>query len=136
SVDFADLFTDLVMPDLSHQLLQRQEAAPYPRLLGAHPNLKVALPVTRAVQRQTQKVDGLRAVSAAFACVSLREPTKFDQLGLSRFQSKAEPAQPKAQGTQNAQSVRSILETDHKVVDVAHQVGFPPQPAFDHALEP
>ena len=39
-------------------------------------------------------------------------------------------------GSGGAQSVRSILEADHEVVDVAHQSGFAPQPAPDHALEP
>jgi len=28
------------------------------------------------------------------------------------------------------------LEADYKVIDIAHQSGFAPQPAFDHALEP
>ena len=32
--------------------------------------------------------------------------------------------------------LRSILEADHKVVDIAHQSGFAPQPALHHALEP
>src|ERR1700676_2653197 len=30
----------------------------------------------------------------------------------------------------------AILETDHKVIDVAHQSGFAPQPTLDHPLEP
>jgi hypothetical protein len=34
-----------------------------------------------------------------------------------------------AQGILHAQSIGSILETDHKVIDVAHQMGFAPQPA-------
>ena len=43
-----------------------------------------------------------------------REPTKLDQLGLGRFQSKAELTQPETQDVQYAQSVRSVLETNHK----------------------
>src|SRR3974390_3169543 len=124
-VDFADLITDLVMPYLPHKLLQRHKAAPQARFLGAHPNLEVTLLVSRAIQRQTQEVDGFRASSAAFTCVSLREPTKLSQLGLGRLKSKAELSQPKAH-------VRSILEADH----IAHQSGFTPQPALHHALEP
>jgi len=68
-----------------HQLLQRHKAAPQARFLGAHPNLKVAFSVLRAVQRQTRKVDRFRAIPAAFARVSLCKPTKFDQLGLARL---------------------------------------------------
>src|ERR1700756_59275 len=64
---------------LPHQLLQGQKAAPQPRFLGAHPNFEVAVQVSRTIQRQPQEVDGFRALSAAFARVSLREPTKLDQ---------------------------------------------------------
>jgi hypothetical protein len=32
--------------------------------------------------------------------------------------------------------VRSILETDHKVIDLAYQSGFAPQPVLHHAFEP
>src|SRR6202043_1756380 len=81
-IDFADLVTDRVMSYLPHKLLQRRKAAPQARFLGAHPNLEVTLLVSRAIQRQAQEVDGLRAFSAAFACVSLREPTKLNQFGL------------------------------------------------------
>src|SRR5690348_18310745 len=85
SVDVADLITDRMMPCSPHQLLQRREAAPQARFLGAHPHLEVAFSVSRAIQRQAQKVDGLRAVPAALASVSLREPAKLDQLGLGRL---------------------------------------------------
>ena len=67
-----------------------------PRFLGAHPNLEVAFQVSRAIQRQPQEVDGFRALSAAFARVSLREPSKLDQFGLGRLKSEAELSQPKA----------------------------------------
>src|SRR6266481_3350833 len=109
-----------MMSYLPHQLLQRHKAAPQARFLGAHPNLKVAFSVLRAVQRQTQKVDRFRAVPAASARLSLCKPTKLDQLGLGRLWSKAELSQPKAQGVLHAQSVRAMLETDHKVIDVAY----------------
>src|SRR5262249_7213096 len=35
-----------------------------------------------------------------------------------------------------ADGVRSILETDHKVIDVAHQSGFASQPSLHHAFKP
>src|ERR1700684_3690003 len=113
-----------MMAYFPHQLLQRHKAAPQTRFLRAHPNLEVALSVSRAVQRQSQKIDRLRAIPTAFARVSLREPTKFNQLGLGRLQSEAEFSQPKTQGILHAEGIRSILETDHKVIDVAHQLGF------------
>ena len=87
-------------------------------------------------ERQPQEVDGFRALSAAFARVSLREPTKLNQLGFGRLKSETELSQPKAQGVLNADSVRSILETYHKVIDIAHQSGFAPQPALHHPFEP
>jgi hypothetical protein len=79
-----------VVPYSPHELLQGQKAAPQARFLGAHPNLKVTFQVSRAIQRQPQEVDGFRALSAALARVSLREPTKLDQFGLGRLKSKAE----------------------------------------------
>src|SRR6266850_4174780 len=104
------------MPYLPHKLLQRRKAAPQARFLGAHPNLEVTLLVSRAIQRHAQEVDGLRAFSTAFACVSLREPTKLNQLGFGRLKSEAELSQPKAQRVLDTDGVRSILEADHKGV--------------------
>src|SRR6516165_6127452 len=116
-----------------HELLQGRKAAPQARFLGAHPNLVVTFQVSRAIQRQPQEVDCFRALSAAFTRVSLREPTELNQLGLGRLKSETELFQPKAQRVLNADS---ILETDHKVVDIAHQPGFAPQPAPHHPFEP
>jgi hypothetical protein len=95
-VDFAGLVTDRVMSYSPHELLQGQKAAPQARFLGAHPNPKVAFQVSRAIQRHAQEVDGLWAFSAAFACVSLREPTKLNHFGFGRLKSEAELSQPKA----------------------------------------
>jgi hypothetical protein len=119
-----------------HELLQGQKAAPQARFLGAHRNLEVALQVSRAIQRQPQEVDGFRAPSAAFTRVSLREPTKLDQLVL--VGSRVRPNFPNRRriGVLNTNGVRSILEADHKVIDIAHQPGFTPQPALHHAFEP
>src|SRR5437870_8047091 len=104
--------------------------------LGAHSNPEVALQVPRAGEREPQKVDRLWALPAVFGGMSLREPAKFDELGLGRFQGQAELSQPFAQGVLNAKGILSILETHHKVVDVSDHVGLSPQPGFDHALEP
>src|SRR6516162_10022399 len=119
-----------------HELLQGRKAAPQARFLGAHPNLVVTFQVLRAMQRQPQEVDCFRALSAALTRVSLREPTELNQLGFGRLKSETELFQPKAQRVLNADGVRSILETDHKVVDIAHQPGFAPQPAPHHPFEP
>jgi hypothetical protein len=71
---------------------------------------------------EAQKVDRLRAPPAAFARVSLCESTKFDELGLARFQGQAELPQPLAQSLLNAKGIVSVLETQHKVVDVSQHV--------------
>jgi hypothetical protein len=76
------------------------------------------------MQRQPQEVDGFRALSAAFTRMSLREPTELNQLGFGRLKSETKLPQPKAQRVLNADGGRSILETDHKVIDIAHQSGF------------
>ena len=86
---------------------------------------------------EPQKVDRLWALPAVFGGMPLREPAKFDELGLGRFQGQAELSQPFAQGVLDATGILSILETHHKVVvDVSDHVGLSPQPGFDHALEP
>src|SRR5260370_32884481 len=66
----------------------------------------------------------------------LREPAKFDELGLGWFQGQTGLPQPLAQGVLDAKGILSILETYHKVVDVSAHVGLSPQPGFDHALVP
>jgi hypothetical protein len=52
--------------------------------------------------------------------MSLRKATKFDELGLGRFQSQAKPPQSLAQRLLDPESVCAILETHYKVVDVSH----------------
>jgi hypothetical protein len=56
---------------------------------------KVAHLIASAVQGKSQEADRLRAFTAAFARVSMRIATKFDKLGLRRFQSRAESPQPR-----------------------------------------
>jgi hypothetical protein len=56
----------------------------------------------RAVQREAQKIDRFRALPAVPARMLLREPTKFDQFGLGRFERKAELAEPFAQSFSEA----------------------------------
>jgi hypothetical protein len=48
------------------------------------------------------------------------KPTKFDKLGLGRFQSQAKLPQSLAQRLLAPESVCAILETHHKVVDVSY----------------
>ena len=67
--------------------------------------------------------------------VLLREPAKFDQFGLGRFQSEAELRQAVTEGVFDAKRIFAILEADHKVVDIAYQSGFAPQPPLHNALE-
>jgi hypothetical protein len=84
------------------------------------PNLKVTFLVARAIQREAQKIDRLRASPAVLARVSLREPTKLDELRLGRFQSQVKLSQSFAKSVLDTESIRSILEAHHKVIDVPH----------------
>ena len=106
-VESVDLFPDRQVPYSSQQVLQRHETAPQARFLGAHSNPEVALQVPRAVEREPQKVDRLWALPAVFGGMSLREPAKFDELGLGRFQGQAELSQPFAQGVLDAKGILS-----------------------------
>ena len=55
---------------------------------------------------EPQKVDRLWALPAVFGGMPLREPAKFDELGLGRFQGQAELSQPFAQGVLDARPGR------------------------------
>ena len=68
--------------------------------------------------------------------MSLREPTELNQLGFGRLESEAELSQPKAQRLLNTDGVRSILETDHKVIDIADQGASPRNRLFTTRSNP
>ena len=65
----------------------------------------------------------------------MRKATKFDKLGLFRLQGQTELSQPLSKCFLSAESVRTILETQHEVVDISHHAGLAPEPGLDHALE-
>jgi hypothetical protein len=52
--------------------------------------------------------------------MSLCEATKFDELGLGRFQSQTKLPQSLAQRFLGPESICAELETQQKVVDVSH----------------
>ena len=85
-VERVDLFLDRQVSDLPHLVAQLHQAAPQALLLDAHPNLEVALQVACAVQREAQEIDRFRALPAVSVRMLLREPAKFDQFGLGRFE--------------------------------------------------
>jgi Lon protease (S16) C-terminal proteolytic domain len=75
----------------------------------------------RAVEREAQEVDGL-PLCASTARVRLGKSTECDELGLGRLQFQVEPRQAFAQRVLDPKSILPILETQHKVIDVPHQV--------------
>jgi hypothetical protein len=48
--------------------------------------------------------------------VSLREPTKLDQLGLGRLQGEAELPQSMVQGLLKAKGVRAVLDVNSRAI--------------------
>jgi hypothetical protein len=70
-----------------------------------------------AVQSKAQEVDRLRAFTTTLARVSIREATKFNELGLRQLQGETEPSQPLHKCFLSTKSIRTILETQHEVVD-------------------
>ena len=89
-----------------------------------------------SIKSKTQKVYCLRAFSPSFASVPVSKSTKFNELRLSRFERQTEFLQASAQNVLESNSILSILETHHKVIDVAHQIRLSPQSGFDGVLEP
>jgi hypothetical protein len=55
----------------------------------------------------------------SFAGMPLGKSTKFDELGLCRFQCQAKLLQALAQGSLDTKCILSKLETQHKVVNIA-----------------
>jgi hypothetical protein len=92
--------------------------------------------VTRAVEGKAQKVDRLRTFTPSFASVPLGKATELDELGLARLQCEAKLPQALAKGILDAKRIRAILEAQHEIIDIAHQVSFTAQTVPDHALEP
>src|ERR1039457_6171391 len=70
------------------------------------------------------------------ASVSIRVPTKFDELGLLRLQGQTEFTQPLGERFLSAKSIRTKLETQHEVVNISHHAGLAPKSRLDHSLEP
>jgi hypothetical protein len=122
-IEVVHLLPNRQVPHPPHQVLQAHERTPQSRPFRAHPNPKVAFLIARAIQRKAQKIDRLRTLTAVLTRMSVREATKFDELGLSRFQCQVKLPQSLAQRFLDPKSIRPILETHHKVVDVPHQVG-------------
>jgi hypothetical protein len=68
-------------------------------------------------------VDGLRAFSTAFACVSLARTNKLNQFGFGR--SRERPNLTEGHGWRPID-----IGSRSQVIDIAHQPGFAPQPAL------
>ncbi len=100
------------------------------------PSLNPPFLVTRAVERKAQEIDGFWTFTPSLARVPLGKATEFDELGLARLQGKAKLSRPFAEGIVNAERIRAILEAQHEIIDIAHQVGFTAQTRPDHAREP
>jgi hypothetical protein len=66
----------------------------------------------------------------------MREATKFNELGLHRFQGQTEFSQPFGKRFLSTESIRTKLETQHEVADISHHAGLAAKSRLDHSLEP
>jgi hypothetical protein len=114
------------MANPSHQVTQVGQAALKPRLLRAKANLEIAFLVTRAIQSESQKVNRLRTLSTPLASVPSRKSTKFNKFRLRWFEYQTELLQPSSQDILESHGILAILETHHKIIDVAHQIRLTP----------
>ncbi len=125
-IEVEDLLAHRQVSHTPHSIAQAGQTALQPRFLGAHPHLKVALSVARAIQGETHEIDRLWAFPPPLGCVLVGITTELDELGLARLQGQAKLSQPFAQGRLEAQGIFPVLETHNKVIDVPHQVGLAP----------
>src|SRR5580700_3380976 len=80
------LILERQVPHPPHLVLRSRERASQSRLFRTHTNPRVAFLIASAVQGKAQEGNCLRAFTATIARVSRRETTKFNELGLRRFQ--------------------------------------------------
>src|ERR1700722_19495115 len=130
------LILERQVPHPPHLVLQSRERASQSRLFRTHTNPKVAFLIASAVQGKPQEVDRLWAFTATLASVSMREATKFNELGLHRFQGQTEFSQPFGKRFLSTESIRTKLETQHEVADISHHAGLAAKSRLDHSLEP
>jgi hypothetical protein len=131
-----NLFTNRQVPHASHQVSEMREAAPKSRLLGPPPHHVIALLVARAVMGEAQEVNRLGPLSPTLRRMPLGKPTKFNEPRLTWFQYKPKPCQAFAKRVLQAQRIRPILETHHKVINVPHQAGLAFHTRLDHPVKP
>jgi hypothetical protein len=77
----------------------------------------------------------LRAFPASITRVSLGKSSKFHKLGLRRLQAQRKLCQPFKQGCLNSMGIRPILEAQHKIVDVPHQISFALQTGLNQTVQ-
>src|SRR5262249_50355829 len=135
-VEVFSLFRNRLVPPLPNLFLQMRQRSSQSGPLGTPSRSQSAFFVVGAVQSESPKINIVRSTSASLACIFLRIATKFDEFGFRFCQSQAELPKPLAQYFLDSKGIRAILETQHKVVDVSHQVGLTSQPRFDHMLKP
>ena len=68
--------------------------------------------------------------------MNLGKATEFDEFGLFRRQSKPELVQPLAEGILNTNGIGSVLETQYKIINIAHHVGFALETGLYRTLKP
>lgn len=136
SIEVDHLFPDRQMPHASHQLVKFRQAPMEPRLLGPKAHLEIALVVTRAIEGEAQEINSLRAFPPSLGRVTLSKAAEFDEFGLGWCQFQSESSQPLAEDLLNADGIRAVLETEHKIINVAHHVGFPCEMGLYHPLKP
>ena len=122
------LFPYWQMPHSPHQVTQVGYAASKPRLLSTKAHFESAFPVVRAIEGETQKVNRLWSFPASFASIPVGKSAKLNQLCFRRLQCQAEFFQAFTQHILKADGVLTVLETHHKVINIAHQIGFALQP--------
>jgi hypothetical protein len=67
--------------------------------------------------------------------IPVGKSAKLNQLCFRRLQCQAELCQAFTLHILKADGVLTVLETHHKVINIAHQIGFALQPWFDYLLK-
>jgi hypothetical protein len=117
------------------QLMTVRQTAPQARLVGCPSPLDMSVVVARAVVGQAQKRERLRPFPWP-PRLALGNTTARHEARFIRREGSSEFRQPLDHDLLEALRVGAVLETDHDIVHVAHQVRLPVQAWFHATVTP
>ena len=110
----------VVVPAPPQNLCDALQSAAHPLCSGLASEPEPPAPGLRAVVREAQEVERLRAAQPSCPAVHFREPAELDEPGLVRMQGQVELAEPFPKRMQEAFRVPLALEPDDYIIGISN----------------